>query len=177
MANYQFKTTNIKGKEYVEVNERIKFFRLDEQYKGYCLESELVHLTNETVCVKAVIKDASDRIVATGIAYEEKGASRINSTSYVENCETSAWGRALANLGIGIDTSIASSMEVANAIANQKSSSTSTATNDTDVFQKSVDYIKNAKSKSAKETAYNQVLAKYGENFSDKQKLALKKFV
>lgn len=176
MANYQFKTTNIKGKEYVEVNERIKFFRLDEQYKGYCLESELVHLTNETVCVKAVIKDASDRIVATGLAYEEKGASRINSTSYVENCETSAWGRALANLGIGIDTSIASSMEVANAIANQKSSSTAT-TNDTDVFQKSVDYIKNAKSKTAKETAYNQVLAKYGANFSDKQKLALKKFV
>lgn len=177
MANYQFKTTNIKGKEYVEVNERIKFFRLDEQYKGYCLESELVHLTNETVCVKAVIKDASDRIVATGLAYEEKGASRINSTSYVENCETSAWGRALANLGIGIDTSIASSSEVANAIANQKSSGTSTATNDTDVFQKSVDYIKNAKSKTAKETAYNQVLAKYGTNFSDKQKLALKKFV
>lgn len=176
MANYQFKTTNIKGKEYVEVNERIKFFRLDEQYKGYCLESELVHLTNETVCVKAVIKDASDRIVATGLAYEEKGASRINSTSYVENCETSAWGRALANLGIGIDTSIASSMEVANAIANQKSSGTAT-TNDTDVFQKSVDYIKNAKSKTAKETAYNQVLAKYGANFSDKQKLALKKFV
>lgn len=176
MANYQFKTTNIKGKEYVEVNERIKFFRLDEQYKGYCLESELVHLTNDSVCVKAIIKDASDRIVATGIAYEEKGASRINSTSYVENCETSAWGRALANMGIGIDTSIASSSEVANAIANQKSSGTSTA-NDTDVFQKSVDYIKNAKSKSAKETAYNQVLAKYGENFSDKQKAALKKFV
>lgn len=176
MANYQFKTTNINGKEYVEVNERIKFFRLDEQYKGYCLESELVHLTNDTVCVKAVIKDASDRIVATGIAYEEKGASRINSTSYVENCETSAWGRALANLGIGIDTSIASSSEVANAIANQRSSSTATA-NDGDVFQKSVDYIKNAKSKSAKETAYNQVLAKYGQGFSDKQKLALKKFV
>mgnify|MGYP007029096494 CR=1 FL=1 len=114
--------------------------------------------------------------MAKGIAYEETGASRINSTSYVENCETSAWGRALANLGIGIDTSIASSSEVANAIANQRSSGTSTA-NDTDVFQKSVDYIKNAKSKSAKETAYNQVLAKYGENFSDKQKAALKKFV
>ena len=176
MANYQFKTTNIKGKEYVEVNERFKFFRLDEQYKGYCLESELVHLTNETVCVKAVIKDASDRIVATGLAYEEKGSSRINSTSYVENCETSAWGRALANLGIGIDTSIASSTEVANAIANQRGSG-ATPSNDTDVFQKSVDYIKNAKSKTAKETAYNQVLAKYGNEFSDKQKLALKKFV
>lgn len=176
MANYQFKTTNIKGKQYVEVNERIKFFRLDEQYKGYCLESEMVHLTNDTVCIKAIIKDASDRVVATGVAYEEKGASRINSTSYVENCETSAWGRALANLGIGIDTSIASSSEVANAISQQSGSSTAPS-NDTDVFGKSVDYIKNAKSKSAKETAYNQVLVKYGTNFSDKQKAALKKFV
>lgn len=176
MANYQFKTTNIKGKEYVEVNERIKFFRLDEQYKGYCLESELVHLTNETVCIKAVIKDGSDRVVATGLAYEEKGASRINSTSYVENCETSAWGRALANLGIGIDTSIASSTEVANAIAQQGGSGTAPS-NDADVFSKSVEYIKNAKSKTAKETAYNQVLVKYGSKFSDKQKAALKKFV
>jgi len=176
MANYKFKTTNIKGKEYVEVNERIKFFRLDEQYKKYCLESELVHLTNDSVCIKAIIKDGSDRVVATGIAYEEKGSSRINSTSYVENCETSAWGRALANLGIGIDTSIASSSEVANAIANQKGSGAKSNEGE-DVFQKSVDYIKNAKNKTAKETAYNQVLAKYGKEFSDKQKLALKKFV
>ena len=176
MANYQFKTTNIKGKQYVEVNERIKFFRLDEQYKGYCLESEMVHLTNDTVCIKAIITDASDRVVATGVAYEEKGASRINSTSYVENCETSAWGSALANLGIGIDTSIASSSEVANAISQQTGSGTAPS-NDTDVFGKSVDYIKNAKSKSAKETAYNQVLVKYGKEFSDKQKAALKKFV
>jgi hypothetical protein len=30
MSKYQFKTTNIKGKEYVEVNERIKFFRLED---------------------------------------------------------------------------------------------------------------------------------------------------
>ena len=180
MGNYQFKTTNIKGKAYVEVNERIKFFRLDEQYKGYCLESEMVHSTNDTVCIKAIIRDGDDRVVATGIAYEDKGASRINSTSYVENCETSAWGRALANLGIGIDTSIASSSEVANAISSQNSSKVSGNTapsDDADVFGKSVEYIKNAKSKTAKETAYNQVLVKYGSGFSDKQKLALKKFV
>jgi hypothetical protein len=44
----------------------------------------------------------------------------INKTSYVENCETSAWGRALANLGIGIETSIASSNEVEMAIAKQE---------------------------------------------------------
>ena len=33
MANYKFKTTNIRGKQYVEVNERIKYFRQEEQYK------------------------------------------------------------------------------------------------------------------------------------------------
>ena len=175
MANYQFKTTNIKGKQYVEVNERIKFFRLDEQYKDYCLETEIIHLTDESVCMRAIIKDASDRIIATGVALEEKGASRINSTSYVENCETSAWGRALANLGIGIETSIASSLEVANAINNQSSSGTSNK--EENVFSKAVDYIKAGKSKTAKETAYNQVLTKYGSQFSDKQKAALKKFV
>jgi hypothetical protein len=43
----------------------------------------------------------------------------INKTSYVENCETSAWGRALACIGIGIETSIASSNEVQMAIAQQ----------------------------------------------------------
>ena len=36
----------------------------------------------------------------------------INKSSYVENCETSAWGRALANFGIGVDSSIASAEEV-----------------------------------------------------------------
>ena len=41
-------------------------------------------------------------------------------TSFVENCETSAWGRCLANLSIGIDSSIASALEMQNAVRNQK---------------------------------------------------------
>jgi ssDNA-binding Zn-finger/Zn-ribbon topoisomerase 1 len=44
----------------------------------------------------------------------------INKTSFVENCETSAWGRALGNLGIGIDDSIASAEEVDMAIKKQE---------------------------------------------------------
>jgi hypothetical protein len=178
MANYQFRTTNIKGKEYVEVHERIKFFRLDEQYKGYCLESQIISITDDVVCIQAIIRNAEDRVVATGIAYEEKASSRINATSYVENCETSAWGRALANLGIGIETSIASSNEVINAIANQNQAvkSTATATPESNVFQQAVEYIKSAQG-SAKETAYKQVISKYGGEFSEKQKDALLKFV
>ena len=122
MSNYKFKTTNIKGKEYVEVNERIKYFRLAGQYKGWSLSSEVVHLDGDSCVIKATIADGNGYIVATGFAQEDKSSSYINKTSYVENCETSAWGRALANLGIGIDTSIASSNEVSMAISKQNKS-------------------------------------------------------
>ena len=62
-------------------------------------------------------------IRATGHAEEYMGSSYINKTSFIENCETSAIGRALGLLGIGIDTSIASAEEVSNAISNQKEDS------------------------------------------------------
>lgn len=46
-----------------------------------------------------VYKDEKDeRPASTGYAEETKGASPVNRTSHVENCETSAIGRALANL-------------------------------------------------------------------------------
>ena len=120
MGRYQFKTTNIKGKEYVEVNERIKYFRESGEYKGWSLTSDVYHLDADSCVIKASVLNDKGEIVATGFAQEDKSSSYINKTSYVENCETSAWGRALANLGIGIDTSIASSNEVAMAIAKDK---------------------------------------------------------
>lgn len=129
MARHQFKTTNIKGKEYVEVNERIKFFRESGQYEGWSLSSEIIQLDSESCVIRAEIRDDQWVLRATGFAQEDKSSSYINKTSYVENCETSAWGRALANLGIGIDTSIASSNEVVIAIAKQNGkASTPTAT-------------------------------------------------
>lgn len=114
------KTVDIKGKAYVEVNERLKEFRTNPKYKDFSLESEIVQLENGVCTIKAVIKDATDRIIATGYAQEKENSSFINKTSYIENCETSAWGRALGNLGIGIDTSVASADEVLNAVNNQK---------------------------------------------------------
>lgn len=111
------KTINIKGKEYIEVNERLKHFRAN--YKDYALVSEVLDKTEGSVLIKATILDKEGRALATGLAEEEKGSTFINKTSYVENCETSAWGRALANFGIGLDTSVASADEVKNAIANQ----------------------------------------------------------
>lgn len=114
----ELKTIDIKGKEYVTVNERLKAFR--DEYKGYSLESEIVNLTEDSCVMKAIIKDENGRVLATGYAQEDRTSSYINKTSFVENCETSAWGRALGNLGIGIDVSVASADEVDMAIKKQE---------------------------------------------------------
>ena len=114
----KMKTINIHGKQYVEVKERIKHFR--DNFKEWSLTSELLELTDERCVIKATISNEQDRVIASGIAYETKGSSYINKTSFVENCETSAWGRALGNLGIGVDTSIASAEEIQYAKAQDK---------------------------------------------------------
>lgn len=116
-ANAGMKTTPIKGKPYIEVNERIKAFR------SICPHGAIVTelLSNENgVCVfRATVYDEDKNIIGTGTAYEKESANYINQTSYIENCETSAVGRALGMCGFGIDTSIASAEEVTNAINNQ----------------------------------------------------------
>lgn len=114
----KLKTIDVKGKNYVMVNERLKYFR--EHFEGYALISEIIEFTPERVCILAKIHDNNGVIKATGIAFEEKQSSYINKTSYIENCETSAWGRALANFGIGIDESVSSADEVARAFAIQE---------------------------------------------------------
>ena len=134
----QLKTVRIRDKEYVEVNERLKAFRTLPEYKGYSLESDVIALENGVITIKATIKDADGRIIATGLAQEKESSSFINKTSFVENCETSAWGRALGNLGIGIDTSVASAEEVENAINNQNNIAPPkepTIDNDIDIFE------------------------------------------
>lgn len=176
MSNYKFKTTNIRGKQYVEVNERIKFFRQESQYKNWGINTEFPMLTAEECLCRATITDNDGMVVAVGHAHENRAASNINKTSYVENCETSAVGRALAMLGIGIDASIASANEVKEAIAKQddapkrepKSKDEST------IMDKAVNYIKG---QSDKQKAYDNIVSKYGEELTEKQKAGLKKFV
>jgi len=117
--NKILKTTDIKGKDYVEVNERIKaFWQLCPEGK---IETTIVTLQDGMCVMRAsVYENRSDEEPrATGIAYEKEGSTFINKTSYIENCETSAVGRALGNAGIGIDTSVASAEEVQNAIIQQ----------------------------------------------------------
>lgn len=118
--NNVLKTTDIKGKDYVEVNERLKaFWQLCENGK---IKTNILSLENGMCIIQAEVyenkEDTEPR--ATGIAYEKEGSTFINKTSYIENCETSAVGRALGNAGIGIDTSVASAEEVQNAIIQQE---------------------------------------------------------
>ena len=115
----KLKTVSIKGKAYVEVHERLRYFR--KQYPQYTIDTQTVEKTEDTILFKAVILNEEGRLIASGHAEERRGSSFINKTSYVENCETSAWGRALGNFGIGLDTSVASFDEVSNAINNQNS--------------------------------------------------------
>ena len=122
-ANKTIKTTDVKGKDYAEVNQRIKAFRM--LYPSGTILTEMVSNENGVCIFKASVYDGDDHILATGTAYEKEGSTFINKTSYIENCETSAVGRALGMCGFGIDTSIASAEEVQNAIANQENKSTS----------------------------------------------------
>ena len=110
----------IHGKDYVLVNERVQEFH--KLYPNGSIRTDLVEFSDERFIVKAeVCPDVNDRMrIFTGLAYELVGSSQINKTSALENCETSAVGRALGWLNIGIDGSIASAEEVENAIHQQE---------------------------------------------------------
>lgn len=119
-VNKELRTTNIKGKEYAEVNQRILGFR--KLHPNGCITTEIIYLENGICVIKATVMDADGHILGTGHAYEKEGSTFINKTSYIENAETSCIGRALGMCGIGIDNAVASYEEVSNAIANQENS-------------------------------------------------------
>lgn len=136
-ANESIITTDIKGKDYAEVNQRIKAFRMvyptgyiitnmEKNENGICVFKAQVGYYKDHNTISDDEKGNkyqdtySEKIVlATGTAYEKENSTFINKTSYIENCETSAVGRALGMCGFGINTSVASAEEVLNAINNQ----------------------------------------------------------
>lgn len=120
-ANKLISTIDIKGKEYAEVNQRIKAFRYLYPKGLICpeVEKEEGESPNRSIRIAAFIYDENHVLLAKARAEENESSSFINKTSYVENCETSAIGRALGLLGLGVDTSIASYEEVKNAQLNQ----------------------------------------------------------
>ena len=117
-ANEALQTMDVKGRPYVEVNQRIKAFRMC--FPNGSISTEILFLADGIVTMKATVCNEDGQVLGTGTAQEKETSSYINKTSYIENCETSAVGRALGMCGFGIDTSVASAEEVQNAIHNQE---------------------------------------------------------
>ena len=121
MAKRDTGVVNIHGKQYKTVALRVSEFR--EGYKiddGWGIETQCYAVDAQTVIMRAIITDPQGRVVATGYAEEERSQRGINSTSALENAETSAIGRALAAAGYA-GTEYASADEVAQAISQQGS--------------------------------------------------------
>lgn len=122
-VNKDIKTLNIKGKEYADVASRIDAFR--KIYPDGFIITEMTHMDDTgmvifTAKVGFYREDGSMQILATGTSYERANSSQINRTSFIENAETSAVGRAIGMVGIGLGASIASANEVQNAIFQQE---------------------------------------------------------
>ena len=107
---------NIHGKEYASVAHRVAVLRRNLGAK-LCITTEVVSIDENNVVVKAT-GSLNGVVVATGHAEENRKASRINTTSALENAETSAVGRMAAFLGVTNDN-IASAEEVSLAIEQQ----------------------------------------------------------
>lgn len=117
-ANTEMTCTPIKGKNYAEVPQRINAFR--KVYPNGSLTSEIISLESGVCVIKATAADEAGNILGTGHAYEIEGSSFINKGSYIENCETSAWGRCLSACGFIGGASVASAEELQNALEGQK---------------------------------------------------------
>lgn len=109
-------TITIHGKEYKPVAMRVNEFR--SEHPDWGIRTELV-MNDATVIIKASVVTSEDFVIGTGYAEETRNSSQINRTSALENCETSAIGRALAACGYG-GTEYASANEVENAIHQQQ---------------------------------------------------------
>lgn len=112
MKELKDKSINIKGKEYILVKDRVLYF--NENYPNGKIETELLsELNSEMVVMKATITpDVGNPIrIFTGFSQATWGDGYINKTAAMENCETSAVGRALGMMGIGVIDSIASADE------------------------------------------------------------------
>lgn len=111
-------TGKIEKKGYAEVHQRIKAFRM--VYPQGDIETTILTDDNGICKIRADIYDDNNRHLSSATAQENiKSNSFINTYNAIENCETSAVGRALGFAGFGIDTNIASAEEVQNAIIKQ----------------------------------------------------------
>ena len=134
-------SVNIHGKEYFTVAERLNELNTKVENE-YSLTAEMIYHQDGVVIFRATLKIGDN--VYIGHAMEKEGSSMINKTSYIENAETSSWGRALsaANIIVEGDSSIASADEVATAIKNQGKSPIKQADSGEVASTPQINYIK-----------------------------------
>ena len=114
MSSNQKGVVKIKNKDYKLNVQRVNEFR--QAHPEFGVETEVLHHDEIRVVAQVRIFDEQGKIRGSGVAEEFREASRINQTSAMENCETSAFGRALASMGYGGDVAYASAEEVVNAM-------------------------------------------------------------
>lgn len=145
-----------------------------------------MHITDEVLEVggivfinaTVVVSNGTDSVYASaqaGVDANRKGMDIAQSFG-----SSSSYARKYAMNGMFLidDTKDADATNTHGKSTAPSSNSSATAqTDDSDWFTKAIDYIKGAKNRSAKELAYKQILTKYGDRASDKQKQALSKFV
>lgn len=113
---------NIHGKSYKQVAARVLAFRKAFGTNARLRIADCVENESGRISMRAVVEllgPSGWAEVAEGRAEEVRGSSQITKTSAMEVCETSAYGRALANLGLH-GGEFASANEVENAVAKQK---------------------------------------------------------
>lgn len=108
----QLPTVSIQGKAYVMVKDRVLAF--NEKYQNGSIITEKITDEDNYLEIKATVTPDVDKPERkfTGHSQATWGESNINKTAALENAETSAVGRALAMMGIGVIESMASADEV-----------------------------------------------------------------
>lgn len=139
-------------------------------YPSGTIATEMQNNENGVCIFSATVgyQDGDDFILlGSGTAYEKEGSSFINKTSYIENCETSAVGRALGMAGFGIDTSIRSAEEMQNVDLQQEDIKPITKAN-LNILQGLIKELAEAKA------FYDNVLRTY--NIADLSQLTCKQY-
>lgn len=91
---------NMKGKKYTQVVHRMEAFR-KEHGTLFGVDTKILVDDGHRVVIKAVITyTPTGAVVGSGMAEEIRGQGPVNTTSALENAETSAIGRALASMGL-----------------------------------------------------------------------------